>query len=294
MSDKTLNILFIVSMICGGLSIVLSCCCGIGTIFGLVAVILGIIILIKGDKKYKGVLPIVIGGIGFIISLVVFVSLLLTPSSDLDTDIVDEPEVIEEVVEETPEPTIEPVVEAIPEPTVKPTVEPTNEPTTEPTEEPTPEPTPEPTIEPTPTPTPTPAPTPTPKPTEEPKKSVSYSSNDENTVKNGNSGVYAYKTKGGSYSVYYIIDFDNGYVYRFTSDESSCMKVKIDSGDLNSVCIVTYSDGGVSWQEGLHFKFKNQPDHLIVQDEYGYETDLYTTNLDDALKEKDKKKTKSY
>ena len=58
----------------------------------------------------------------------------------------------------------------------------------------------------------------------------------------------------------------------------------MDSGTLNDVLIITYHDGGDEWSYGLHFKWKNQPDDLVVQDEYGFEYDFYTTDLEDALK----------
>ena len=118
------------------------------------------------------------------------------------------------------------------------------------------------------------------------KNRTSYSTNDKDTAKNGDKGVYAYSSKGGSYKIYYIIDFDEQYVYYFTegNGESTCEKVKMDSGTLNDVLIITYHDGGDEWSYGLHFKWKNQPDHLVVQDEYGFEYDFYTTDLEDALK----------
>lgn len=145
--------------------------------------------------------------------------------------------------------------------------------------------TPTPTPAPTPTPTPTPTPKPTPAPTKKPE-SVSYSTNDKTTVKNGNSGVYAYKSHGGTYDNYWIIDFDAGYVYNFQKGNGNtlCDRVKIDSGDLNSVVIITYHDGSDKWQYGLHFKWARQPDHLVLQDNDGFEYDFYSTDLDNALK----------
>ena len=134
----------------------------------------------------------------------------------------------------------------------------------------------------------TPAPTITPAPETPPpeKKSgtVSYSTNTKATVKNGNSGVYSYK-KSGSYDVYYIIDFDDGYVYWFTdgNGDTSCDRLRIESGNLNDVLIITYHDGGDTWSYGLHFKFKNQPDHMIMEDNNHFEYDFYTTDLDEAL-----------
>lgn len=114
---------------------------------------------------------------------------------------------------------------------------------------------------------------------------VDYSTNSSATVKDGNKGIYAYKNLKGSYDIYYIIDFDSGYVYYFTNGNGSesCDRVKIVSGDLNSVVIITYHDGSDVWSYGLHFKWVNQPDHLILQDNDGFEYDFYTTNLEKAL-----------
>jgi len=114
---------------------------------------------------------------------------------------------------------------------------------------------------------------------------VSYSTNDQDTAKKGNSGVFSYKSRGGTYDIYYIIDFDEGYVYYFCdgNGDTTCDRLKIDSGDLNDVLIITYHDGSDVWSYGLHFKWKNQPDHLIVQDNDGFEYDFFTTTLSNAL-----------
>ncbi len=119
---------------------------------------------------------------------------------------------------------------------------------------------------------------------EEPN-SVSYSTNDYETAKNGNSGVFSYVSRGPSYDIYWIIDFDEGYVYYFTdgNGDEGCDKVKMESGDLNDVLIVTYHDGGDSWSYGLHFHYKNQPSKLIMQDNDGFEYEYTTTDLAKAL-----------
>lgn len=116
-------------------------------------------------------------------------------------------------------------------------------------------------------------------------ESVSYSTNSKATVKNGNSGVYAYKTIGGMHDNYWIIDFDEKYVYWFTdgNGELTCDRVAMVSGSLNDVLIITYHDGDSEWSYGLHFKWKNQPDTLIMQDNNGFEYEYYTTNLEKAL-----------
>ena len=138
-----------------------------------------------------------------------------------------------------------------------------------------------------------------PSPTKDPN-SVPYSTNSKDTVRNGNSGVYAYANgpaNGGSgtYNVYWIIDFDEGYVYSFSDGVNEiCDKVKIESGDLNSVLIITYHDGDDVWSYGLCFHWKNQPDTLIVQLEPGMEIEYRTTNLEKALAIRDSKKILDY
>ena len=128
------------------------------------------------------------------------------------------------------------------------------------------------------------------------EEGVSYSTNTKDKVKEGNAGVYSYKSRGGSYEIYYIIDFDEGYVYSFTegNGNDTCDRLKIESGDLNDVVVITYHDSGDEWSYGLHFKYKNQPDHLIMEDNDYFEYDYYSTNLDNALKIRDSKTIHDY
>lgn len=125
---------------------------------------------------------------------------------------------------------------------------------------------------------------------------VYYSTNDHETAREGNSGVFAYKEAGNSYDVYYIIDFDEGYVYYFTdgNGEVGCQRSRIESGDLNSVLITTYHEAGEVWSYGLHFKWKRNPYTLIVEDEDGFEWTYSPTFLEDALRIRDKKTIVDY
>ena len=125
---------------------------------------------------------------------------------------------------------------------------------------------------------------------------VFYSTNDYETAKKGNSGIFSYKNKSGSYDIYWIIDFDTGYVYWFTdgNGESTCDKVKIVSGSLNDKIAVTWHDGGEQWTWTLHFKYVNSPVTLIVKDHYGVTTEFTTTDLDDALDIRNTKRIKEY
>lgn len=125
---------------------------------------------------------------------------------------------------------------------------------------------------------------------------VSYSTNDQETAKKGNCGVFAYKRHHQDYDNYYIIDFDEGYVYFFSNGngDATCDRLKIESGDLNNVLIITYHDGDSVWSEGLHFKWKKQPDHLVVEDNDHFEYDFYTTNLNSALSIKNSRRIIDY
>lgn len=123
-----------------------------------------------------------------------------------------------------------------------------------------------------------------------------YTTNTKSTVKKGNSGVYAYKKNGTSYSMYYIIDFDNKYVYCFSddTDNSICERLKIESGTLNDLIIVTYHDGGDEWSNALHFKWKNNPDSLVMEDNDHFTYDYYPTDLYKAINIRDRKTIVGY
>ena len=125
---------------------------------------------------------------------------------------------------------------------------------------------------------------------------VYYSTNDYETAKKGNSGIFSYKNKGGTYDVYWIIDFDEGYVYNFTegNGESTCDRVKIVSGTLNDKIAITWHYGGDQWTWYLHFKYINSPVTLILIDNDGFSVEFTTTDLDDALALLETKTIKDY
>ena len=138
----------------------------------------------------------------------------------------------------------------------------------------------------------------TPDTTEEPddSKPVFYSTNDYETAKEGNTGVFAYRDRGNSYDIYWIVDFDEGYVYYFTegNGESFCDRLKIESGTLNDKITITYHDGGDTWSYRLHFKYVNHPETLIMNDQNGFDWEYSTTDLSDALNLKATKTVKDY
>lgn len=121
--------------------------------------------------------------------------------------------------------------------------------------------------------------------------SVYYSTNTKDTYKNGNTGIYAYKSIGNSYDNYWIIDFDDGYVYSFSEGlgDNSCSKFAIESGDLNSTLAFSMHSDGTTYQWFAFFKWKNQPDHLVIVDDGNFDYDFYPTNLSDALRLKKQK-----
>lgn len=125
---------------------------------------------------------------------------------------------------------------------------------------------------------------------------VFYSTNTYEVAKEGNSGVFSYRDRGNSYDIYWIIDFDEGYVYYFTdgNGDSTCDRLKIDSGTLNDKVIITYHDGGDEWSYSLHFKYVDHPETLIMVDQNGFDYKYSTTDLDDALSLRATKTIKDY
>ena len=121
---------------------------------------------------------------------------------------------------------------------------------------------------------------------------VYYSTNDYETARKGNAGVFSYKSKSGSYDVYWIIDFDDGYVYFFTEGNGYdyCDKVKITSGTLNDRLTITWNLDGEKTNWYLHFKYVNSPVTLVVNDHLGLTTEFTVTDLDNALAMRNTKK----
>ena len=122
------------------------------------------------------------------------------------------------------------------------------------------------------------------KPEEKVTPASYHSSNNRDIAKQGNSGYFAYRNKGISYYIYYVIDFDNGFVYRFLNNEETAERVKIVSGDLNSYVLLRYKDGNQIWEEALSFKYKNKPEILILQDNDRFEWEFYSYDVSDAVK----------
>ena len=87
-----------------------------------------------------------------------------------------------------------------------------------------------------------------------------------------------------------------GFVYFFSegNGDESCERLRIQEGDLNEGVKVTYHDYGNTWDNYLHFKWKRQPDHLILVDHNRFEWDYYATDLTDALRIKAGKRISDY
>ena len=112
-----------------------------------------------------------------------------------------------------------------------------------------------------------------------------YTTNDDKTAASGKKGKYSYVKKGKAYDIYWLIDFDKGYVYNFTerNEDNSCEKVKIKSGDLNNGLKLSYKDSDNEWAKSLHFKYKDQPYKLIIVDNDNFTYEYETTSLEDTL-----------
>lgn len=119
------------------------------------------------------------------------------------------------------------------------------------------------------------------------KEGTYYSTNDSERAKLGNSGKFAYIKNGPNYDTYYVIDFNEGLVYRFLygQGDKSGELYTIDSGDLNSGLYITYytSDSDSAFTDILHFHYKNSPNTLIEVHNYE-ETKFRATSIDEALK----------
>jgi len=122
--------------------------------------------------------------------------------------------------------------------------------------------------------------------------SVYYSTNDSNSVKAGNKGIYSYIKKGNEYDVYLILDLDEKFVYTccYGNGDDSCWKSKITSGDLNTSLVVTMYDNGNSYQEVYHFNYVNNPSKLILVDTNQFVFEFIPTDLSKALSIKNSRK----
>lgn len=125
---------------------------------------------------------------------------------------------------------------------------------------------------------------------------VFYSTNDYKTATKGNTGVFSYKKDGSSYDIYWIIDFDEGYVYYFVDGDgdSGCDRIKIDFGTLNDRVTITYHAGTDVWSYILHFKYTNSPVTLIMVDQNGFKYEFSATDLNKALALRSTKKIVNY
>ena len=120
------------------------------------------------------------------------------------------------------------------------------------------------------------------------RKSENTTADYKNQIVYGRQGKqysYCKKCKGGNYTyyAYCVINLDEGCVYRFADDEDvdfECGKIK--SGTLNDCLIVAYDDGSKC---GIHFKYKNRPDCLVIREQDGAETEYYSTDLKETLTE---------
>lgn len=126
---------------------------------------------------------------------------------------------------------------------------------------------------------------------------VFYSTNDYETAKNGNTGVFAYKKINTDFDVYWIVDFDEGYAYNFFHGDGSsdCSKYKISSGDLNDRITLNIDDAGYKITWYLHFKYKNAPETLVLNEHLGLgPIEFSTTSLKSALSIRDTKTIYAY
>ena len=109
-----------------------------------------------------------------------------------------------------------------------------------------------------------------------------YSTNDYENAKKGNVGKFAYVHEYTSYNIYFLIDFDEGYVYKIIDGDggNSADRLKIESGDLNTSLLYRYHDGDSEWSEILHFNYENNPSTLIYVDNSGAKNKYRATSIE--------------
>lgn len=107
-----------------------------------------------------------------------------------------------------------------------------------------------------------------------------YSTNDYENAKKGNVGKFAYVHECKSYNIYFLIDFDEGYVYKIIDNENTADRLKIESGDLNTSLLYRYHDGSGEWSEILHFNYENNPSTLIYVDNSGAKNKYRATSIE--------------
>lgn len=109
-----------------------------------------------------------------------------------------------------------------------------------------------------------------------------YSTNDYENAKKGNVGKFAYVHEYKSYNIYFLIDFDEGYVYKIIDGDggNSADRLKIESGDLNTSLLYRYHDGDSEWSEILHFNYENNPSTLIYVDNSGTKNKYRATSFE--------------
>lgn len=127
------------------------------------------------------------------------------------------------------------------------------------------------------------------KKTAEPEKPF-YSTNDLETAKKGNSGKFAYIRKAKEYDVYFLIDYDEGYVFNYTyrQGDQDGLAFTIDTGDLNEGLHITHhSDDGLDdFSYVLKFHERNNPTIMVLYDRE-LEAEYMATSIDEAIKIRD-------
>ena len=134
---------------------------------------------------------------------------------------------------------------------------------------------------------PTPIPTDTPIPTSALSYTLDYTSNDDETAKNGNSGEFSYRLyeQNVSYEEYLVFDFDSGYAYFWQLGDGSQFYVRysIAGGDLNSgVKVVGYLSSDNTYTMNIQCKYSGNLGLLSGVDSSGDSFELTGIKLEDA------------
>ena len=120
------------------------------------------------------------------------------------------------------------------------------------------------------------------------KNAAYYSTNDEEAVVEGKTGVYSYVLKSGN-DTYLLIDFDRECVYKMSEgkEPTTCERIAISTGDLINGLTITYYDQEDEWTNYLCWQFSwapNPAEVLRLEDNLDNQDYYEITDLEDTLR----------
>lgn len=104
--------------------------------------------------------------------------------------------------------------------------------------------------------------------------------------------VYAYIRKFSDYSIYIIVDLNEGAYYYFTvgTGDNTCDRIAFENGNLNDGITSLFHDAGEVFEERIAFKSEDKTDILVLTDPDGYEFEFKQVDISEAKDAKSSKR----